>query len=300
MDLPTIRLNWEGRRGKRPEGVIDFGQEVVSPTTPAPAKGFKLVHQYPSSDAPGSRRLEPLTGATAQPKPDRPRAPQHKASLSEGAAPALGDPEAFQRPPKRTRFSVDAQTQTVDLAEKRPYSSRSSTIDSTTASLRFPTNYSAPSSGDSPLTPATSSTYSDDDIRQSVRFDLQGASPPGLRRLSMGSNLSTSPGTRRLQDGLPMLEIDTRPNSTEPSYYGIDRGFADRDLGKNDDHLAISGQSPLLHREFLDTPVEELETFPIEFGFGLETNYIAHELGGYYTKPVSILIPRSLEPLPDK
>ena len=288
--------------------MIDFGQDVVSPTAPAPAKGFKLVHQYPSSDAPGTRRLEPLTGsATAQPssKSDRPKAAQHRASLSEGAAPALGDTENFQRPAKRTRFSVDAQTQTVDIAEKRPYSSRSSTIDSSTASLRFP-NY-APSSGDSPLTPTTSSTYSDDDIRQPGRLDPQGASPSSLRRLSVGSLLSTGSGSRRPKDenlgqmGAPLPRLDVE-NTSNPIFYGIDRGFADRDLGKNDDLNAITGMSPLLQREYLDTPVEEtdLDLYPNEFGFGVETSYIEHELGGYYAQPVSIYIPPGLQPLPTK
>ena len=286
--------------------MIDFGQDVVSPTTPAPAKGFKLVHQYPS-DAPGTRRLEPLAGgATTQPnnKPDRPKAAQHRASLSEGAAPALGDTEDFQRPAKRTRFSVDAQTQTVDIAEKWPYSPRSSTIDSSTASLRFP-NYSAPSSGDSPLTPTTSSTYSDDDARQSARLDPQSASPSSLRRLSVGSLLSNGSGPRRPRDAslgyvgvsLPRLDVESASN---PTFYGVDRGFADRDLGKNDDLNAITGMSPLLQREYLDTPVEEtdLDLYPNEFGFGVETSYI--ELGGYYAQPVFIYIPRGLQPLPDK
>ena len=289
--------------------MIDFCQDVVSPTAPAPAKGFKLVHQYPSSDAPGTRRLEPLTGgATVQPtsKPDRPKAAQHRASLSEGAAPALGDTEKFQRPAKRTRFSVDAQSQTVDLPEKRPYSSRSSTIDSSTASLRFP-NYSAPCSGDSPLTPATSSTYSDDDTRQSARLDAQGSSPSSLRRLSVGSALSAGSGSRRHQDeGLGYVNAPlpqwNAENASSPTFYGIDRGFADRDLGKNDDMNAISGLSPLLQREYLDTPIEEpdLDLCPNEFGFGVETTYIEHELGGYYAQPVNIYIPPGLQPLPDK
>lgn len=118
----------------------------------------------------------------------------------------------------------------------------------------------------------------------------------------MGSLLSTSSGTRRIQEGLPLLEIETRLNATEPIFYGIDRGFADRDLGKNDDRNAISGLSPALQREYLDTPIEEidLDLFPNEFGFGLETSYISNELGGYYANPVSIYIPRGLEPLPDK
>ncbi|RYP64272.1 hypothetical protein DL771_008831 [Monosporascus sp. 5C6A] len=310
----SIRLNWDGRRGKRPEGVLDFGQEVMSPTTPAPTKGFKLVHQYPSTNAPGSRRLEPLTGATSEPRPDTSRIPQGKVSpLAEGSGQTFDDLENLQRSTKRARFNVDAQTQTVEQAEKRPCSSRSWTVDSDTASLRFPTA-SGMFSGESPRTPATSSTYSDDDPRQSARPELQSSSSSAIRRLSVGSLLSTASGTWRPQDGsadrmttqLPMLDAEPKLSSKEVTFYGIDRGFTDFDLGKNDDQNAITGLSPLLRREYVETPLEDidldldLDLFPNEFGFGVETCDMNNEAGGYYAKPVSIYISRNLEPLPSK
>ncbi len=101
---------------------------------------------------------------------------------------------------------------------------------------------------------------------------------------------------------LPLLEIGAKLSPTEPIFYGTDRGFTDRDLGKNDDQNAITGKSPLFPREYLDTPIEEidLESFPIEFGFGIETSDVSNEVGSYYAKPISIYIPRSLEPLPEK
>ena len=83
--------------------------------------------------------------------------------------------------------------------------------------------------------------------------------------------------------------------------YGIDRGFKDLDIGKNDDLNAISGSSPVAMRDHLDLVIdEEGELLPVEFGFGMETNSSVFENGGYYDKPVAIQIPRILEPLPNK
>lgn len=98
---------------------------------------------------------------------------------------------------------------------------------------------------------------------------------------------------------LPPLE--TQPTSNEPTFYGIDRGYHDYDLGKNDDMNAIGGTSPLLQRESLDTPLEEPADYSwAEFGFGIDSSDAQEADGGYYSKPVSILIPQSLEPLPDR
>ncbi|TGO43975.1 hypothetical protein BCON_0683g00040 [Botryotinia convoluta] len=82
--------------------------------------------------------------------------------------------------------------------------------------------------------------------------------------------------------------------------WGIDRGLVDLDIGKNDDINAISESSPKLlgsHQDFdLDNGGE---LSPMEFGFGMEINETALEVG-YYDKPVSICIPRVLQPLPAK
>ncbi|KAI1087446.1 hypothetical protein F5B19DRAFT_497368 [Rostrohypoxylon terebratum] len=295
----SIRLNWEGRRGKRPEpGVVDFGQEVLSP--PFPARGFKLVHQYPLSDTPGTRRLEPLTGPATQPKADRNRVPpQPVIPLENSPSTSVDDTDSSSMPSsKRAKLTSDHQSpdlQSARLIEHRHNSAASSTLDSSVASFRFAVG-SGLSVG-SPLTPTTSSTYSDDDQRHASR------------RLSVNSLLSAPPGpqaladdnTSRMKTGLP--PIDTRARaSTEITYHGIDRGFPDHDLGKNDDMIAISGSSPLLQREFMDAPISEQgdDLIWTEFGFGVETNEFHDEEGGYYSKPVSIYIPRNLEPLPSK
>ncbi|KAJ8114616.1 hypothetical protein ONZ43_g4861 [Nemania bipapillata] len=264
----SIRLNWEGRRGKQADsGLVGFAHDTPSPTIPA--KGFKLVHQYPSVDAPGARRVEPLTGAYDQPKLENPRS--------------------------QTGVSfVDTAPSFMRESEQHPKS--------TSATLRL-----SGSSGASPLTPATSSTYSDDGQQQVSRVEQQEAASYSAKRLSVNSLLAGPANLRALYNDstghtrsmLPPL--DTRPTSNEPTFYGIDRGFQDYDLGKNDDMNAIGGSSPLLQRESLDTPLDEpFDWSWAEFGFGVDTNDAEEPDGGYYAKPVSIFIPQNLEPLPKR
>ncbi|KAI1386991.1 uncharacterized protein F4822DRAFT_431859 [Hypoxylon trugodes] len=292
----SIRLNWEGRRGKRPEpGVIDFGREVLSP----PARGFKLVHQYPSADAPGTRRLEPLTSPSSQPKAERNNTnrvlPQAVVPLENPSSTSVDDTDSPLPASKRAKLTSDLQSPELQSArpiEQRHNSAASSTLDSSVASFRF-TVGSGLSAG-SPLTPTTSSTFSDDDQRHASR------------RLSVNSLLSAPPGPQawpdenssRASTSLPPIDTRSRP-SANSTYYGVDRGFADLDLGRNDDMAAISGSSPLLPREG-DNPFGQHSDDMVwtEFGFGVETNEFEEEEGGYYSKPVSIYIPRNLEPLP--
>ncbi|KAI0109655.1 fungal-specific transcription factor domain-containing protein [Nemania sp. FL0031] len=291
----SIRLNWEGRRGKQADsGLVGFAHDTPSPTIPA--KGFKLVHQYPSVDAPGVRRVEPLTGAYDQPKLENPRS-QTGVSFVDTTPYFVRESE--QHPSKRIKLS---DVQPAEYSEKRPYSSHSSILESTSATARL-----SGSSGASPLTPATSSTYSDDGQQQVSRADQQDAASYSTKRLSVNSLLAGPANLRALYNDsaghtrgmLPPL--DTRSTSNEPTFYGVDKGFQDFDLGKNDDMNAIGGSSPLLQRESLDTPLEEPADWCwTEFGFGIDNNDAEEEDGGYYAKPVSIFIPQNLEPLPSR
>ncbi|KAH8158928.1 hypothetical protein CIB48_g9331 [Xylaria polymorpha] len=290
----SIRLNWEGRRGKHTDsGLLSSGHDTLSPTVPA--KGFKLVHQYPSAETPGARRLEPLVGAYDPQKSENPR-PQTGVSFVDTTPSSIRE---LEHPNKRIRLS-DAQP--AEYFDKRPFSSHSSTLESNSATLRL-----SGSSGASPLTPATSSTYSDDGQPQANRVEQQEVASLSRKRLSVNSLLAGPANLRALYNDsaghakgiLPPLE--TQPTSNEPTFYGIDRGYHDYDLGKNDDMNAIGGTSPLLQRESLDTPLEEPADYSwAEFGFGIDSSDAQEADGGYYSKPVSILIPQSLEPLPDR
>ncbi|KAI0815702.1 fungal-specific transcription factor domain-containing protein [Xylaria sp. FL0064] len=297
----SIRLNWEGRRGKQADSsVAGFGHDTLSPTVPA--KGFKLVHQYPSVDTPGARRLEPLTGSSGQPKSDIYN-PRSQAGVSFVDATPSFTRELGRYPSKRIKLNDAPPT---EYPEKRPYSSHSSILETTSATLRL--SGSSGASAASPLTPATSSTYSDDSQPPQVnRAEHQEVASYSTRRLSVNSLLAGPANLRALYNDsagyakgvLPPL--DTQQTSNEPTFYGIDRGFQDYDLGKNDDMNAIGGSSPLLQRESLDTPLEEPVDYNwLEFGFGVDTNDTEELDGGYYSKPVSIFIPQNLEPLPDR
>jgi hypothetical protein len=67
--------------------------------------------------------------------------------------------------------------------------------------------------------------------------------------------------------------------------WGVDRGFKDLDIGKNDDLNAITGGSPTALRESLDIVREmDADFAPIEFGFGVQAKDTAFEKGGYYAK----------------
>lgn len=293
----SIRLNWEGRRGKQTEaGLVSFDHDALCPTIPA--KGFKLVHQYPSVDTPGTRRLEPLTATYG--------ASQYDNSRAKTGVNFIDATPSFVREPEQPRKRIKlGGAQRAEYSESHPYSSRNSIPEPISATSRVPGNSAA--SAASPLTPATSSTYSDDSQPQVNCAEQNEAVPYSPKRMSVNSLLAGPANFRMLSTDsayhaksiLPPL--DTRPTPSGPKFYGIDRGFQDFDLGKNDDMNAIGGSSPLFQGEFLDTPLEEPADYTwTEFGFGIDTKDAEEADGGYYSQPVSIFIPQDLEPLPDR
>jgi hypothetical protein len=83
---------------------------------------------------------------------------------------------------------------------------------------------------------------------------------------------------------------------SETETYGQDRGYPDLDIPRNNDTIAITGASPSEHSDF-DSWLNDFEPMP-EFGFRLEKKETVFAKGGYYASPVTIKIPRKLEPLP--
>ncbi len=120
------------------------------------------------------------------------------------------------------------------------------------------------------------------------------SSTPDLRRLSVSSLLSGPPGI------LPPNERSYRDVYQDMTTWGIDRGFKDLDVGKNDDANAISGSSPVLKRDHLELVLAEGRMTPGEFGFGMESTHTFFDSVNCYDKPVAVNIPRALEPLPSK
>ena len=160
-----------------------------------------------------------------------------------------------------------------------------------------------------PLTPASSSATSEDGH---PRVPMESPSYShrdslDLRRLSVNSLLSGPPGNgshtaTRTEQVMNVLPYPFRDIGTETVTYGLDRGFPDLDVSKNDDKNAINGISPTVVSDNIEVMVQNCfgDDFyaPTEFGFGLQAKDTVFGKGGYYAKPVPVKIPRSLEPLP--
>lgn len=147
-------------------------------------------------------------------------------------------------------------------------------------------------------TPGPSSVTSDDAHHRSMsRIAHAPPESPDLRRLSVKSLLSDDSPADSGNETPFMASTVTTPTIE----YGIDRGFPDLDVPRNNDSAALNGASPLTTRsDSLDfrLDAEGDEYFPPEFGFGLYGSNSTQDQGGYYASPVTVTIPRALLPLP--
>lgn len=168
------------------------------------------------------------------------------------------------------------------------------------------------SSAGTPATPASS--HGDDVLKDGYKpYPINLSShivqvSPDARRLSVNSLLSGPPGSSYQNErtyesennGIRDWGQQLHDELDDITIYGIDRGFKDLDIGKNDDINAITGDSPRTVRDHLNHSLDDdSELVPMEFGFGMKENP-AFESGAYYDKPVHVSIPRALEPLPTK
>jgi hypothetical protein len=155
-----------------------------------------------------------------------------------------------------------------------------------------------------PMTPAASSTHSDESYKlypaklspyvaqnsPDIRRLSQDSDP---RRLSVESLLSGPPGmpdepNRKYSDTITSDPRTPHQSSSgngeyseEVTTWGVDRGFRDLDIGKNDDANAITGGSPITKREHLDFDSDDV---PIEFGFGVQAKDTNFEKNDYYAQ----------------
>lgn len=218
----------------------------------------------------------------------------------------------FDRPPKRARYPISDDTNSLSYDAPMPTPNMTSypvySVDSeVSGAILFVSNSVGP-----PVTPASS--HGDDTLKDADKAYTNQLSPhaahasPDIRRLSVHSLLSGPPGTSYQADqtyddeNQDLQDWSQQPQNEfdDATIYGIDRGFKDLDIGKNDDMNAISGSSPHTVIEHHNHIMEEgNELIPMEFGFGTKEN-AAFENGAYYDKPVHVSIPRALEPLPSK
>jgi hypothetical protein len=132
-------------------------------------------------------------------------------------------------------------------------------------------------------------------------------SPTGPSSLTPGqSSTHTSPVSTRLSVNYLLSGPAGHDDSPRPSnknakvdqegftLYGYDCGLPDLDMPKNDDLGAINPEPPAVSTQSpsnLWSPSQLYET-------PLQPERPAFEKGGYYARPVAILIPNELEPLP--
>lgn len=212
------------------------------------------------------------------------------------------------RPPKRIRHHVNQEVNspTSDAMMPPPHVGfcPSFNVDPQVSSVIM----ALPSPISTPSTPT--SMYSDDahKVYTSRLLPHSSLDSPASRRLSVSSLLcgpvSMAIPTDRsinMSSDLQDWSLQSHDVYQDTTHYGIDRGFKDLDIGKNDDMNAISGLSPVAMRYHLDYILDkDGEISPLEFGFGMEVTSTALEGAAYYDKPVPIYIPRILEPLPSK
>ncbi|KAI9745683.1 MAG: hypothetical protein M1818_001217 [Claussenomyces sp. TS43310] len=201
------------------------------------------------------------------------------------------DHSAFERRSKRTRYEYasDCIKPVREYEMPPPYGPFAyggSNTSSPASAFMFSSGH--------PSIPTAPSTPSDDAYKSNVNklspFATQESSDP--RRLSVESLLSGPPGmgsdsTMTNNRGSisdiqsPLTSLDQEELTT----WGIDRGFKDLDMPKNDDLNAISGGSPAIRREEPEWFANAHDEYsPIEFGFGVQAKDTAFEGGGYYAQ----------------
>ena len=164
---------------------------------------------------------------------------------------------------------------------------------------------SSPSNGSVrvPSTSTASSVGSED-----IHLSMAGPSPQqsqesnDFRRLSVKSLLSEDSPADSVSgnDNVFPGKLNIGPSNYQKTTYGIDRGFPDLDLPRNNDMIALNGVTPTMGTAELDRNEADLgnEDLYSEFGFGLSASEGFNEGSGYYASPVRVSISRSLEPLP--
>lgn len=152
---------------------------------------------------------------------------------------------------------------------------------------------------------STSSSVVSEDIHQpgTGPSPQQSHESNDFRRLSVKSLLSEdSPADSGSGiDNVFPGKLNVGHFNYQKTTYGIDRGFPDLDLPRNNDMIALNGVTPTLGTVELNRNEADLGNDDLysEFGFGLSAGSEGFNEGsGYYASPVTVSISRSLEPLP--
>lgn len=278
-----------------------------APGIAQPPAVVRLRQNFDEAAAPITDSANTFTNSTsALPRIDSPTSTPPLYVTKDDVSSHGTDP-SYDRPIKRARYqssegvspSYDSSTMgSMPPPNLAPFSSH----------ILDQQNISTSSHSNTPLTPASSHSSDGYKVYSSTLSPRGPHDSPDLRRLSVESLLSGPPGMGSgsvsgsgSNPDLQTWSEQYQDVHQEMTTWGVDRGFKDLDIGKNDDANAISGSSPSAMRNHLDLVLDEDGCLmPVEFGFGMDTNNTTSENGGYYDKPVPISIPRALEPLPTK
>lgn len=156
----------------------------------------------------------------------------------------------------------------------------------------------SPSKYPNPMPTPAASTTSDENNPPPSSKTQAITDNPDLRRLSVKSLLSDD--TEQPDHGGE--SIPSLPSFDLLLEYGVDRGFPDLDLPKNNDSLALNGltpamSSPGLYRHGSNGAADNQDAFA-EFGIAIYSTDPAHSERGYYADAVTVSIPKSLGELP--
>ena len=239
--------------------------------------------------------------AQMPPPPHQPLLSHSPYGLLPRRYPDEGQAAAAEHQSKRIRFSpsFDLSSDGLSRLQNMAYgNAMNSVLHKPTVSPAIPNGIlHSPSRFPGTLPTPAASTTSEEFNSSSSSKPSAVTENPDLRRLSVKSLLSDDfdqpDSGESVPPPLPLnLSID----------YGVDRGFPDLDLPKNNDALALNGITPSLSSPGLcrhgSTGLGDEIDAPIEFGFGIHSVNHAHAEGGYYANPVTVSIPKSLGDLP--
>ena len=151
--------------------------------------------------------------------------------------------------------------------------------------------FSPPHGGLIPPSPAASSNGSDDSQHLTARF-ISNAQPD--RRMSIESLISGNSNQGSNSDAAFAGHMSGISNASTPkSSYGVDAGYPDLDMPRNDDKQALSGRAPVFSPGL--NPMSSGGSQPPSNG--QSTNYI-ESVRPFYKSPIDVKIPEELEPLP--
>ncbi|KAH7376279.1 hypothetical protein B0T11DRAFT_19071 [Plectosphaerella cucumerina] len=316
----NIRLNWGGRRTKKSSQSLESPLAPTPPqqqqqqyVNPEPSLILKRSHTFPTTASSSSTtvcgptqqqssQVHPAWQSLGQGPPESleytdgtshvPRASSSSSLFGKGA-PSFPVPVAVM--PSWSPFGRQADTFSSPLADDagayvpqakhRRAKSLAEVSDAMSAWHHSPI-MSSTSSHDmgSPCPPLS--------IAQHGYSSVSHGSPATPAVSAVIGDEEESKAGLLLPPPMPPFQGSDSDAAEAYSFYGFDVGAQDRDVGRNDDAACVP---------YIGFPASKINGGVHLISQSLADRAAAHRgLGGYYDSPVPILIPRHLEPIPEK